>query len=213
MAEPTIALQINENTEGSPTWTTIATALRWVGPDASAGDLTDPFPAPATDGVDAFFDNGASPNNGELWHDAGTDVQITVAGRNANQNVFRANETGGSDGTADPPELTAYDDATDAGNRTAPTTWLLVGTSGTSNISCVRAVETETAGGAAGWTGQTHDAAPTDGNELDGDNNVEAANAVLAASGTARWNLAACAPHDATAGLTSFVYALQYTYT
>ena len=55
MAEPTIVIQLNEGTEGSPTWVTILTAARWVGPDASAGDLTDPFPAPVLDADDAFF--------------------------------------------------------------------------------------------------------------------------------------------------------------
>lgn len=214
MAEPTIVLEINEGSEGAPSWVAIDTALRWVGPDASAGDLSDPFQAPIGDGDDAFFDAAAAPNDGELWHDQTTDAQITVAGRNTNQNVLRARETGGTDGTVDPPELTAFDDATDAANRTNPTTWLLVGTSGTSNVSCVRAIETTAAAPDADWTGQVHNSAPVDGNPLDGDQTGEKVTCAtaLAASGNKTFNLAACAPHDATAGLTTFVYALLYTW-
>jgi hypothetical protein len=37
VAEPTIVLQLNDGSEGTPNWVTIATAARWVGPDASAG--------------------------------------------------------------------------------------------------------------------------------------------------------------------------------
>jgi hypothetical protein len=217
MAEPTIVLKINENIEATPTWTAIGTAIRWVGPDASAGDLTDPFVAPIADGDDAFFDNAASPNDGELWHDTTTDVQITVAGRNTNQNVFQADETGGTDATADPPELSAYDDATDASNRTAPTVWLLAGTAGSSTISVIRGVETTAAAGGAGWTGQVHDTTPgggTSGEHFDGDKTgeKEVCATVLAANGTKEFNLAACAPHDSTSGETSYVYAFQYTY-
>lgn len=214
MAEPTIVLQLNEGSEGTPSWVTIVTAARWVGPDASAGDLTDPFPAGVTDGDDAFFDAAAAPNDGELWHDQGTDAQITVAGRNTNQNVLRALETGGTDPTADPPELTAYDDATDAGNRTNPTVAILAGTAGSSTISFIRAIETTAAAPDGDWTGQDHDSAPVDGFALDGNQAGEKVicATVLALSGNKTFNLAACAPHDSPAGLTSFVYALQYTY-
>lgn len=223
MAEPTIVLKINQGTEGTPTWTAIDTAVRWVGPDASAGDLTDPFTAPIADGDDAFFDGAASPNDGELWHDTTTDVLINEAGRNGNQNTAQADETGGTDGTSDPPVFTAYDDATDAGNRTNPAVWLLVGTAGSSNISQIRAVETTTAAGSTGgWQAQLHDEDPqvtgtsvaADGFALDGDKAGEKVTcaSALAANGTKEFNLAACAPHDATSGLTNFVYALTYTY-
>ena len=227
MAEPTIVLKINEGSEGTPTWVAIDTAVRWVGPDASAGDLTDPFTAPIADGDDAFFDAAASPNDGELWHDATTDIQIDEAGRNGNQNTLQADETGASFGTSDAPVFTAYDDATDASNRTIPTVWLLVGTAGTNdssnNISCVRAVETTVApGSAGGWQAQLHDENPqdtgtsvaADGFALDGDQAGEKVTCAtaLAASGTKEFNLACCAPHDSTSGLTNFVYALTYTY-
>jgi len=214
MAEPTIIFEINENTEGSPTWVAITTAMRWVGPDASAGDLTDPFPAPVLDATDAFFDDAAAPNDGEFWHDAATDVQSQVAGRNSNRNTIRVRETGGSDPTADPPELSAFDDASDASNRTDPTVWLLVGTSGTSNISTMRAGETTSASVGGNWNTQVHATAPTGGNPLDGDKTGEkvVTAAVLAASGNKTFQLAACAPHDSTAGLTAFVYALMYTF-
>lgn len=225
MAEPTIALQLNEGTEGTPTWAAIDTAARWVGPDAADGALTDPFPAPIGDNDEAFFDNSTSPNDGELWNEkAGTDTHCTVAGRNGNQNVMRALETGGTDGTADPPELCAYDDATDGQNRTDPTIWLLTGTTGTANISCARAVETTSAAGSAGgWQVQLHDESPqttgtgvaADGYPLDGNKTGEkvVCSSALAASGNKLFNVAMCAPHDATAGQTSFVYQLQYTYT
>lgn len=211
MAEPTIVLEINEGSEGTPSWVAIDTAIRWTGP----GGVGDAFPAPVGDGDDAFCDNAAAPNDGELWHDQTSDAQITVAGRNTNQNVLRARETGGSDGTADPPELTAYDDATDGQNRTDPTVWLLAGTSGTSNVSCQRAIETTGGAPGAGWTGQDHDTAPAAGNPLDGNKTNEkvVCSSVLAASGNKIFNLAFCAPHDATAGLTSYVIQLQYTYT
>jgi len=225
MAEPTIALQLNEGSEGTPSWAAIDTAARWTGPDAADGALTDPFPAPIGDGDDAFFDNDTSPNDGELWNEkAGTDTHCTVAGRNGNQNVCRALETGASDGTADPPEFCAYDDATDGQNRTDPTVWLLTGTTGTSNVSCARAVETTSAAGSAGgWQAQLHDEDPqttgtgvaADGYALDGNKTGEkvVCASALAASGNKTFNLAMCAPHDATAGLTAFVYQLQYTYT
>lgn len=211
MAEPTIVLQLNEGTEGTPTWVTIDSGARWTGP---AG-IGDPFPAPIADGDNAFFDNVAAPNDGELWHDQTADAQITVAGRNTNTNVMRALETGGTDGTADPPELTAYDDATDAAARTNPTVWVLVGTTGSSNISAIRAVETTGGAPGAGWTGQVHDAAPGEGAALDGNQAGEkvVCATALAASGNKIFNLAACAPHDSTAGFTTFVYTFQYTFT
>lgn len=217
MAEPTIQLELNDGVEATPVWAAILTAARWVGPDASAGALTDPFVAPIGDGDDAFFDAAASPNDGELWHDKATDEQITVAGRNTNRNTLRALETGATDGTADPPELTAYDDAADASNRTNPTVWLLVGTAGSSSISVIRAVETTVAAGGAGWTAQVHDTAPgggTSGEHLDGDQagQKEICATVLAASGNKTFQLAACAPHDSTSGETTFVYAFQYTF-
>lgn len=214
MAEPTIVHQLNEGTEGTPTWATITTAARWTGPASTPGDLSDPMPAPVLDADDVFFDNAAAPNDGELWHDAATDVQVTVAGRNTNQNVMRVLETGGTDGTADPPEFTAYDDATDAGNRTDPTTWFLVGTAGTSTISCLRAIETTGGAPGGGWTGQVHATAPAAGAALDGNKSGEKVtfSSALAASGNKTLNLAACVPHDATSGLTSAVYCTQYTY-
>jgi hypothetical protein len=225
MAEPTILLKLNEGTEGTPTWVEIDTAARWVGPDAADSALDDPFPAPIGDDDEAFFDNDTAPNDGELWNEkAGTDTHCTVAGRNGNQNVLQADEDGDADGTADPPELCAYDDASDGGTRTAPTVWLLVGTAGSSSISIVRAVETTSAAGSAGgWQVQEHDIDPqvtgtgvdADGYELDGDKTGEkvVCASALAASGTKEFNLACCAPHDSTAGLTAFVYQLQYTYT
>lgn len=220
MAEPTIALEANEGSEGAPSYAAIETALRWTGPDG----IGDPFAAPIADGDDAFFDGGAAPNDGELWHDATADAIIDEAGRNGNQEVLRANETGGTDGTADPPELAAYDDAGDGAARTDPAVWLLVGTAGTSTISTMRAVETTSgAGSAGGWQAQLHDEDPqttgtgvdADGFALDGNKAGEkvVCASALAASGQKLFNLAACLPHDATPGLTSFIYQLQYTYT
>ena len=219
MAEPTISLQVNTGSEGTPSWVTIDTAVRFTGP----GGVGDPFPAPIGDGDDAFFDADSAPDDGEFWHDTTTDLQCTVAGRNGNQNVLQAIETGTSDGTATAPEFTAYDDSTDGENRTNPAVWLLTGTSGTSNISCVRAVETtDGAGSVGGWQAQIHDEDPQttgtasddDGFALDGNKAGEkvVTAAVLAASGTKQFAVAVCAPHDATAGLTAFVFQLQYTY-
>jgi len=223
MAEPTIVHKLNEGSEGTPTWVTILTAARWTGPDSVAGTLTDPFPAPVLDADEAFFDNAAAPNDGELWHDNTTDVQVDEAGRNANRNVLQMAETGAADPTSDPPVFTAYDDAADTAARTNPTVWILVGTAGSSNISQVRAVETTTAAGSAGgWQAQVHDVDPqttgtgvdADGYALDGNKAGERVDMAtfLAASGTKTLNLAACAPHDATSGLTSTVYATTYTY-
>ena len=219
MAEPAITLQINEGSEGTPTWTPIDTAIRWVGEDAVAGTLTDPHPAPVGDADEVFFDDAAAPNSGELWHDTTADLKITVVGRNANRNGLRANNSA-ADPTADAPEFSAYDDATDAGNRTNPTVWVLVGTAGSSNISQIRAVETTLADVAvpgAGWTGQVHDTAPgggTSGEALDGDQTgeKEVCVTVLAVSANKTFNLAACLPHDAAAGLTTFSYAFTYTF-
>lgn len=217
MAEPTIALQLNEGSQATPTWAAIDVAARWVGPDSADGALTDPFPAGVIDSDNAFFDNAAAPNNGELWNEktgATVDTQCTVAGRNTNTNVLRALETGGTDGTADPPELSAYDDATDAANRTAPTVAILAGTAGSSNISFIRAIETTGGAPGAGWTGQVHDAAPSAGAELAGNGTGQkvVCASVLAASGNKIFNLAACAPHDSPTGVTSFVYCFQYTW-
>lgn len=226
MAEPSITLQLNEGTEGTPSWANIDTAARWVGPDATDGNLaTSPFAAPIADGDDYFFDNSTSPSDGELWNEkTGTDTHCTLAGRNGNQNVMRALE-GGTDATADPPELCAYDDSTDGQNRTAPTVWVLTGTTGTSNLSCIRAVETTSAAGSVGgWQAQLHDEDPqttgtgvaADGYQLDGDKTGEkvVCASALSTSGNKLFNLAACAPHDpGNAGVTSFVYQLQYTYT
>lgn len=210
MVEPVVVLEINENTEGSPTWVAVDTAIRWTGP----GGVGDAFPAGVLDADDAFFDAGAAPNDGECWHDQTVDAQITVAGRNTNQNVLRARETG-TDATVDPPQLTAYDDATDAANRTNPTVAVLTGTAGSSNISFIRAIETTATAPGAGWTGQDHDSAPTEGEALDGNQagqRVDCAT-VLATSGSKEFNLAACAPHDSPTGLVTFVYCFQYTWT
>ena len=219
MAEPTISIQVNTGSEVTPSWVNVATAIRWVGAGASAGSLSVPHPAPPLDATDSFFDDAAAPNDGTCWHDTGTDLQVTVAGRNTNDNVVRALETGASDATSDAPEFTAYDDATDAGNRTAPTVWILAGTSGSSNVSLVRAVNTTNVSPGGAWTGQTHAADPGTGlsdapADLDGDtaNSKVVCTTVLAASGNKTFNIAVAAPHDATAGLTTWVYALQYTY-
>ena len=211
MAEPTLVFQLNEGTEGAPTWVALATAARWTGP----GGIGDPFAAPVLDADDAFFDDAAAPNDGEFWHDAGVDAKIDEAGRNTDRNVMRMLETGGTDGTADPPEFTAYDDATDAANRTDPSISLLAGTAGSSSISLMRAIETTVAAPPASWTTQVHDAAPGSGNQLDGNKTGEKVvmASVHAASGNKTLQLAACAPHDAPAGLTTFVYGYQYTFT
>lgn len=209
MAEPTIAIEVNEGSEATPSWAAIVTALRVTGPNG----IGDAWPAPAADGTDAFADDGAAPDDGEAWHDKTTPVQVEEFGRKANQNVIRANETGGTDGTADPPELTAYDDATDAGSRTAPSLWLLVGTAGSANVGLLRGIETESGAPGAGWTGQSHDSAPSAGSVLEGDVSKEAATSALAAGGSARWQAALANPHDATAGLSTWVWTIQYTYT
>ena len=214
MAEPTIVLQLNEGSEGAPTWVTILTAARWTGPDSTPGTLTDPFAAPILDADEVFADNAAFPNDGELWHDNATDVQVVTAGRNTDRNILRILETGGSDPTSDPPEFTAYDDAADAGNRTDPTVWLLAGTAGSSNISLIRAGETTSGAVGGDWATQVHDAAPTGGSALDGNKSgeKEVTAAILAASGNKTMNLAWGVPHDATSGLSSFVYSVQYTF-
>lgn len=226
MAEPVLEFQVNEGSEGTPSWQTVDTALRFVGPGAAQESLAVPFEVPVADGDDAFFDNAADPNDGELWHEkagASNDVQITLAGRNGNQNVLRVEETGTADATSFPPTLTAFDDSPDAAARTDPTLWALVGTSGTSNISILRAVETTAAAGSAGgWQAQVHDVDPqttgtgvaADGFALDGDKAGErvVTASVHAASGVKTFNLAACGPHDATPGLSSAVIAYLYAY-
>jgi hypothetical protein len=210
MAEPTIVMQFNDGSEATPNWTTIDTAVRWTGP----GGVGDAFAAPIGENDDAFFDDTASPNDGEFWHDTTTDAKSATAGRAIERNTLRVLETGATDPTADPPEFTAYDDATDAGTRTNPTVWVLAGTSGTSNVSCMRAVETTSGDPAAGWGTQDHDTTPTVGDPLDGNQTNEkvVCATILAASGNKTFQVAACAPHDATPGLTTFVYCLQYTY-
>lgn len=208
---PNIKIQLNEGSEATPSWTTIDTAARWTGPSG----VGDAFPAPIGDGDDAFFDGSTSPNDGELWHDTTTDAQVDEAGRNTNDNALRIyNDTGGS-ATADPPVFTAFDDASDAASRTNPSVWILVGTSGTSNVSCMRAIETTVSSPGSDWQNQVHNSAPGEGNPLDGDQTgekVTCASALGATPGEKTLNLAACAPHDATAGLTNFVYAVLYTY-
>jgi len=206
MAEPVIQLQLNEGTEATPSWVQIDTAARWTGP----GGVGDPFPAPISGA--AWFDDDSAPDDGELWHDTGADVKIEEAGRNTNQNVLRAQEQGTA-ASADAPEFTAYDDATDAGNRAATSVWCLVGTTTTGGYSVIRAVETT--GGAPGsdWQNQTHNADPTEGSCLDGNVDFVTCGSVIGISGTKTFNLAANAPDDATAGIENFVYCLQYTYT
>lgn len=209
MAEPTFQWQVNYGTEGSPTWETVSTdTLRWCGP-AGIGDA---FPAPVSGAV--WFDNTTAPDDGELWLDtSGTDRHVVGAGRNTNTNVLQINETGGEP-TADPPELTAYDDATDAGNRTAPANYPMIGTTETSNISALRAVETTGGAPGAGWTGQVHGTEPTEGSSLDGENNKETCASAHAGSDTKKFNLAQCLPYDVpVSGLNTFVYSYQYTYT
>ena len=99
-----------------------------------------------------------------------------------------------------------------------PSLWVAVSTRDGRPASAERVV----AGSAGGWQAQLHDENPqdtgtavaADGFALDGDKAGEKVTcaSALAASGTKEFNLAACAPHDSTSGLTSFVYALTYTY-
>lgn len=222
MAEPTIILELNDGSEGTPSWTEIGDYARWVGPGAAQESLNVPHLAPVGDGDEVFFDATASPNDGELWNEiagGGNDVQIAVAGRAANVNVGRMRETGTTDPTVDPPEMTAYDDATDGQNRTTPTAWMLAGTAGSSSISCIRGCDSELGTPTSQWTGQVHDADPfstveNDGRPWAGDGAGDKTTfaALLAASGTKTFGLAACLPHDATAGITTFVYQVQYTW-
>jgi hypothetical protein len=208
MAEPVIQLQLNEGTENTPSWVQIGTAARWTG---NAG-INDPFPAPISGA--SWFDDATAPNDGEFWHDGTTDIKIEEAGRNTNQNVLRAQEQGTA-ASADPPEFTAYDDATDAGNRTAPTIWVLAGTTTSGNVSIMRGVETT--GGAPGsdWQNQVHGSTPSEGNCLDGDADKVTCSSVIGVSGTKEFNVAAHCPDDPDSGnlYQTFVYALQYTYT
>jgi hypothetical protein len=209
MAEPTINLQANEGTEATPSWVNIDTAVRWTG-NAGVGDA---FPAPISGA--SWFDDATAPDDGEFWHDTTTDAKLEEAGRNTNQNVIRALESGASDGTADPPEFTAYDDATDAGNRTAPTIWILIGTTTSGDVSIIRGVETT--GGAPGsdWQNQPYASTPSEGNCLEGDVDKVTCSSVLAASGNKLFNVAAHCPDDPDSGnlYQTFVYCLQYTYT
>jgi hypothetical protein len=208
MAEPVIQLQLNEGTEATPSWAQIDTAARWCG-DAGVGQA---FPAPLSGA--AWFDADTTPDDGELWHDTTTDAQIDEAGRNVNQNVLRAQEQGTA-GTADAPEFTAYDDATDAGNRDAPTVWVLAGTTTTGGYSLMRAVETTSGAPGSNWQNQTHNADPSEGSCLDGNVDFVTCGSVLSTSGVKTFNLAANCPDDPDSGnlFQAFVYCLQYTYT
>lgn len=208
MVEPTFAWKLNSGTEVTPSWQTIGTGtIRWTGPDG----IGDPLPAPAS-GAN-WFDNVTSPHNGEAWLDGITDYQIAVAGRNTNQHVLMISETGGNP-TTTPPELTAYDDATDAAGRIAPTNWPMIGTLASGNISCLRAVETTTVAPGAGWTGQTYDVEPTEGSSLDGETNKLTCAAVYVGLDDKEFNLATNVPNDVSVeGLITFVMSLQYTFT
>lgn len=221
MAEPVIILELNDGTEGTPTWTAIGDFARWVGAGAAQESLNVPHLAPIGDADEVFFDDAAAPHDGELWNEiagASNDVKVVTAGRNTNLNVMRMRETGAADGTVDPPEATAYDDATDGQNRTAPGIWVLAGTTGSSSISCIRGCDSLLGVPTAAWTGQVHDADPfstveNDGRHWQGDVSKTTFAALLAASGNKTMNLSACLPHDATAGITTFVYQIQYTWT
>lgn len=208
MAEPTFQWQLNYGSEGTPTWETVgADVLRWTGP----GGIGDPMPAPVA-GAN-WFDNTTPPDDGEFWLDTGVDRHCTLAGRGLNQNVLQINETG-AEPTADPPELTAYDDATDAGNRTAPSNWPMIGTTASNDFSCLRAVETTGGVPGAGWGTQVYTAEPTIGSTLDGENDKVTCAAVFSGSDTKKFQLAHNVPNDvAVSGLITFVYSLQYTYT
>lgn len=208
MAEPTFQWQINSGSEGTPSWQTVgADVLRWTGPDG----IADEFPAPVS-GAN-WADNTTPPNDGEFWLDGGSDYQCTLMGRGLNQNCLQINETG-AEATADPPEFTAYDDATDAANRTSPTTWPMIGTAASNNKSSLRAVETTGGVPAAGWGTQTYDADPTPGACLDGEDSKLTLAAAFAGSDTKKLQLAHCVPNDiAVSGLITFVYSLQYTFT
>lgn len=208
MAEPTFQWELNYGTEGTPIWEVIgADVFSWCGPDG----LADPFPAPVS-GAN-WFDNTTAPDDGELWLDAGTDRFIDVAGRALNQNVLQISETG-AEPTADPPEFTAYDDAADAGTRTSPTTWPMIGTSASNNKSSIRAIETTGGVPGAGWGTQTYDADPSIGACLDGEDTKLTLAAAFSGSDTKKFQLAHCVPNDiAVSGLVTWVYSLQYTYT
>ena len=69
MAEPTIVLEVNTNTQGSPTWTVIGDFLRWVGAGAAQESLNVPHLAPVGEADEVFFDNVAVPNDGTCWNE------------------------------------------------------------------------------------------------------------------------------------------------
>jgi len=208
MAEPTFIWQLNYGSEGTPTWETVSTdVLRWCGPDG----VGDAFPAPVSGA--SWFDNTTAPDDGEFWLDAATDRHCTLAGRGLNQNVLQIIEQG-TGATADPPEFTAYDDATDAGNRTSPTEWPMIGTAASNNISNIRAVETTGGVPGAAWGTQVYTAEPGVGASLDGDDNYLTCAAVFSGSDTKKFQVAHCLPNDvAVSGVQDWVYCLQYTYT
>ena len=207
MAAPTVTFRINTGTEGTPTWTTITSgkALYWTGPDTTAS-VKDPVQAPETGNKVAE----------EMWvgdyptYASGVQCTTYDGTVNTNQNVLSIYFATNPTSTA--PKLTAWDTSA----HSTIVKEALAGTSGSSNTSLIKAVETTAGAPGASWcTITTESAGGASTNALAGnDHYVQCASAATADSAKI-FNIVLWIPSDIGAGTTGHdpVLTCQYTYT
>lgn len=209
MAAPEVSLYINTGSEGSPSWTEVATTdtMAFGGTNTTSGSI-EKVTAPAA-GL------AVAP---ELWAGsvsswpAGTFNQCATYGSvNTNQYVLKVSFATNPTSTA--PILTYYDDVDHGAD---PDDEMATGTSGTNNTGFLKAIETTDGQPAASWcSGTTGVAGASTINCLDGDQSFVQCAAAATAGADKYFNMCGWLPSDATAGTAEHdgVLSVKYTHT
>lgn len=132
---------------------------------------------------------------------------------NTNQNVLKITF---SEATSTAPILTAWDDS----NLNSVTNEILAGTSGTSNTSWLKAVETTSGAPGSSWTSSTvsldDNSNPAGGpNALKGNDRFVPCASTASAGSSKLFNIVCYVPSDANSGTSghTFVLSIRYSYT
>lgn len=206
---PTILWEFNKGTEGSASWSGIASTdwFYFAGGDTTSAAL-DAIDPPTTVNYtwapELWIGDQTTYGNGS---ECTTYDHPSEASPNAN--VMRI--TFQNEATSTAPKLTAWDTTA----HTTVANEILAGTTHTGGESWLKARETTDGAPAQNWcNNSTAVANPTITNALEGNEHYVTCAAAAASNGTKLFNLACAIPSDATAGGTghTWVYTLKYTY-
>lgn len=217
MAEPTVNIYVETagGTTGyviddvNPNWTaiTFGTSIMWItGPDTTTSAL-DPVTLPAS----------STKLAEEIWFDITGAVPAVYAqcpnyGTNTRQ--YELVVTFEDEACSARPRLEAWDSLTDLESLTEPENEILVGTTGTSSKSFLRAYDsTSAAPGTSTWYDSATQAADANNNKcLKGNQSYLVAQADKAANSTWYLKLACVVPYDAGIGVVSHDFVLVVRY-